>query len=146
MDDVTISERLPAAAEYIDLRMRLGWGAIGEATAERTIQSAAFTISLRRHDRLLGIARVMGDGALFFFLADLIVALELRGGGYGDRLMEAVTAYFDRNAKPGATIALIPLSGRESFYERFGFLRCPSGHFGPGMPYAAAPPPIIHPR
>ena len=121
-------------------------GAIDEPTAERTIQSAAFTICLRRHDRLLGIARVMGDGALFFFLADLIVAPELRGGGYGDRLMEAVTAYFDRSAKPGATIALIPLSGRESFYERFGFLRCPSGRFGTGMHYAAAPRPIIDPQ
>lgn len=68
----------------------------------------------------------MGDGVMYFFLADLIVDPEFRGGGHGDRLMRLVTDYFDRNAKPGASITLVPLNGRELFYERFGFVRCPS--------------------
>ena len=89
----------------------------------------------------MGIARVMGDGAMYFFLADLIVAPEFHGSGYGDRLMHAVTSYFDRSAMPGATITLVPLNGQEPFYEKFGFLRCPSGPFGNAMHYAAAPPP-----
>jgi predicted N-acetyltransferase YhbS len=61
----------------------------------------------------------MGDGAMYFFLADLIVAPEFRSSGYGDRLMHAVTSYFDRSAMPGATITLVPLVGREPFYEKF---------------------------
>jgi predicted N-acetyltransferase YhbS len=56
--------------------------------------------------------------------------------------MHAVTSYFDRSdAMPGATITLVPLVGREPFYEKFGFVRCPSGPFGTAMHYAAAPPP-----
>jgi GNAT superfamily N-acetyltransferase len=141
MEEVIVSERLPTVAEYIELRTSMGWGSIGEETAKRTLQAAAFTVCLRRQDRLVGIARVMGDGAMYFFLADLIVAAELRGSGYGDRLMHAVTSYFDRSAMPGATIALVPLNGSESFYEKFGFVRCPSGPFGTAMHYAAAPPP-----
>jgi predicted N-acetyltransferase YhbS len=84
---------------------------------------------------------VICDGAMYFFLADLIVAPEFRSSGYGDRLMHAVTSYFDRSAMPGATITLVPLVGREPFYEKFGFVRCPSGPFGTAMHYAAAPPP-----
>jgi GNAT superfamily N-acetyltransferase len=140
MDEIIVSESVPNAAEYRELRALMGWGAIDRASAARTLKAAAFTVCLRRQERLVGLARVMGDGALYFFLADLMVDPEFRGGGHGDALMRAVTAYFDRSAKPGATIVLIPLSGREPFYERFGFVRCPNGPFGSGMHYAAAPP------
>jgi GNAT superfamily N-acetyltransferase len=141
MEEVIVSERLPAVSEYIGVRKAMGWGSIDEETANRTLQAAAFTVCLRRRDRLAGIARVMGDGAMYFFLADLIVDPEFSGSGYGDRLMQAVTSYFDRSAMPGATITLVPLNGREAFYEKFGFVRCPSGPFGTAMHYAAAPPP-----
>jgi predicted GNAT family N-acyltransferase len=141
VEEVIVSEGLPSVAEYIDLRTRMGWGRIDEETANRTIQAAAFTVCLRRQDQFVGIARVMGDGAMYFFLADLIVAPEFRGSGYGDQLMHAVTSYFDRSAMAGATITLVPLNGREPFYEKFGFVRCPSGPFGTAMHYAAAPPP-----
>jgi predicted N-acetyltransferase YhbS len=140
MEKVVISEDRPTAAEYIELRAKAGWGRIDEDIAIKTIRAAAFTVCLRHDGCLVGLARVMGDSVLYFFLADLIVDPEFRGGGIGDRLMRSVTAYFDSNAKPGATIVLIPLNGREFFYERFGFVRCPDGPFGTGMHYAATPP------
>jgi predicted N-acetyltransferase YhbS len=141
MKVIAVSERPPSAAEYIDLRVRTGSGAIDQETATRTIQAASFTACLRDNDRLIGLVRVMGDGVLYFFLADLIVDPAYRGGGHGDTLMRLVTDYFDRNAKPGASITLVTLDGRETFYERFGFVRCPNGPFGMGMHYAPAPAP-----
>ena len=136
--EVRVVEGPPTAAEYIALRARMDWGVIDEATAMTTIAAAAFTVCLRDQDRLIGLARVMGDGVLYFFLADLIVDPEFRGGGRGEKLMQAVTDYFDRNAKAGASVTLVSLNGRESFYERFGFVRCPNGPFGMGMHYAPA--------
>jgi predicted GNAT family N-acyltransferase len=141
MEEVVVSDGLPTAAEYLGLRTKTGWGTIHEETAVKTLQAAAFTACLRHNGRLIGLVRVMGDGVMYFFLADLIIDSEFRGAGHGDRLMQAVTAYFDRSAKPGATITLIPLNGREFFYERFGFVRCPDGPFGTGMHYASAPSP-----
>ena len=141
MHDIVLAEEVPTTAEYREFRAQAGWGAIDEEIARQTISAACYTVTLRRQGKLIGLARVMGDGALYFFLADLIVDPHLRGEGLGDRLMHAVTDYFDRCAKPGATIALIPLHGGESFYERFGFARCPGGPFGIGMHYASAPPP-----
>jgi len=141
MDGVVLSERIPTPQQYIALRKAMGWGEIDLATAERTLAAAAFSVCLHRGDALVGLARVMGDGALYFFLADLIVAAEARGGGHGDRLMQAVVDYFDRAAKPGATITLVPMQGREGFYERFGFVRTPDGPFGQGMHYRKAPSP-----
>jgi predicted N-acetyltransferase YhbS len=141
MQEVVISEDLPTAAEYIELRARAGWGRIDEDIAIKTIRAAAFTVCLRHEERLVGLARVMGDGVLYFFLADVIVDPEFRGEKLGDRLMQAVTRYFGECARPGASITLVPLKGGESFYERFGYARCPDGPFGTGMHYASAPPP-----
>jgi GNAT superfamily N-acetyltransferase len=145
-EGIVVSEAPPTAAEYIDLRARAGWGLIDEETATRTIRAAVFTVSLRREQRLIGLARVMGDGVLYFFLADLVVDPAFRGERLGDRLMRTVTSYFDRCAGPGASITLVALNGGESFYEKFGFARCPDGPFGSGMHYRAAPPPAAMPR
>jgi predicted GNAT family N-acyltransferase len=144
-DEVVVSEALPMVAEYIELRTKTGWGVVDEETAGQTMQAAAFTVSLRHNNRLIGIARVMGDGIRYLFLADLIVDPEFRGERLGDRLMRLVTSYFDRCAAPGASITLLPLKGSESFYERFGFVRCPNGPFGTGTHYGTAPPPVATP-
>jgi hypothetical protein len=58
-DEVVVSETLPTVAEYIELRKRTGWGSINEETAGKTMQAAAFTVSLRYNKRLIGLARVM---------------------------------------------------------------------------------------
>ena len=56
--------------------------------------------------------------------------------------MKALSDYLRRAAKPGASITLQPLTGREPFYEKFGWVRCPGGPFGAGMVFDEAPPPI----
>ena len=142
MDDLVLSESLPTPTEFIALRAQMGWGTIDDETARQTIARACFTVCLRTQGRLLGLARVMGDGALYFFISDVIVSPELQGGGHGATLMSAVTAYLKRAAKPGASITLQPLKGREGFYERFGFVRCPRDMFGAGMVFANVPPPM----
>jgi predicted N-acetyltransferase YhbS len=128
---------LPQPSEYVALRAAMGWGVIGEAAAARTLEAASFTLCLRDDaGALAGLARVMGDGVLYFFLADLMVAPAHRGGGHGDTLVRAVVEHFDRAAQPGATITLVTMAGREAFYERFGFKQTPDGPFGAGMHYA----------
>jgi GNAT superfamily N-acetyltransferase len=142
MDDIVLSFSSPSAGEYIALRKLVGWGTIDEDTARRTIEGSCFNVCLRREGRLVGLVRMIGDGVLYFAFSDVIVSPELQGGGYGARMMRAATDYLRRAARPGASITLQPLVGREVFYEKFGFVRCPGGPFGAGMVFADAPPPI----
>ena len=111
----------------------MGSPEVDEETATKTVNNALFTVCLRDENRLLGLARAVGDGVLYFYIADVIVRPELRGSGYGMLLMEAVMQYLRRAAHRGAMIVVVPLEGRETFYERFGFKRCPGGPFGTGM-------------
>ena len=142
MDELALTETSPSVDEYIALRALMGWGTVDEDAARRTIEGACFSVCLRRGGRLVGLARAIGDGVLYFSVSDVMVSPELRGGGHGATLMKALTAYLRHAAKPGASITLQPLAGREAFYEKFGFKRCPDGPFGSGMVFAGAPPPV----
>lgn len=142
MTNVVLVEETPTAAEYISLRQAMGWGTIDEATARRTLGGACFSACLRCEGRLVGLVRAIGDGCLYFAVSDVMVSSELRGGGHGATLLNALGEYLRRAAKPGASITLQPLVGREPFYEKFGWVRCPGGPFGSGMVFKDAPPPI----
>jgi GNAT superfamily N-acetyltransferase len=133
MPDPTLLEDVPSAAEFIELRSIMGWPYVDQEAAGKTLSGALFTVCLRQEGRLFGLARVVGDGVLYFYVSDVIVRPELRGGGYGVLLMKAVLGYLRKAAHPGAMIVVVPLKGRETFYERFGFKRCPNGRFGVGM-------------
>ena len=54
-------------------------------------------------------------------------------GKYGKLIMEAIQGYLKQSAHPGATIALLSAEGKEGFYEKYGFSRCPNKAFGEGM-------------
>ncbi len=104
--------------------------------ARRCIREACFVWGARAEDgTLVGLVRAVGDGVLTFYVADVMVREESRGHGVGDHLMERLLDYLGSHAAPGATVALLPLRGRESFYERHGFGRAPREVFGEGMPW-----------
>jgi predicted GNAT family N-acyltransferase len=133
MANPVIVEEIPSAAEFIELRKIMGSPEVDEQTATNAVNHALFTVCLRDENRLIGLARAVGDGVLYFYISDVIVRPELRGSGYGMLLMKSVMQYLRRAAHPGAMIVVVPLKGRETFYERFGFKRCPDGRFGVGM-------------
>lgn len=142
MPEVVPSVGSPTIPEYIALRSLMGWGIIDDETARQTLDRACFSACLRRDRKLVGLVRAIGDGVLYFAVSDVMVSPELRGGGHGATLMNALGDYLRRSAKPGASITLQPLTGREPFYEKFGWVRCPGGPFGAGMVFADAPPPV----
>jgi predicted GNAT family N-acyltransferase len=133
MTTLKLIEERPTPAEYAELRRLMGWGEIDDETARASIDAAVFSVCLREGDRLLGLARVVGDGVLYFYISDVILLPELRGSGHGASLMKSVIHYLAKAAKPGATITVVPLKGREKFYESFGFKPCPNELLGAGL-------------
>ncbi len=128
-------EELPTVEEYIALRDTLGWGRITAEEAQNTFNATTYSLCLRDGDQLVGLIRVVGDGVLYIFIADVMVHPEYVGQGLGDTLMRSAVQYIERVASSWATVTLIPLAGREAFYERHGFEQCPNAVFGPGMAY-----------
>ena len=126
----------PSVNEYISLRRTMGWGDVSPEAARTTLEATIFVLCLRNDDdELVGLIRLLGDGVLYLFIADVIVHPAYAGKGLGDELMQEAMQYIERVADPQATVTVTPLVGREGFYERFGFERCANKIFGHGLAY-----------
>lgn len=130
---VRIEERLPTAEEYNALRADAGWGTYDRETAARWLPASLYGVCAVDGERTVGMARVVGDGGLVFYVQDVVVAAPHRGQGVGGRLMERVMAFVASRAAPGAVVGLMSAAGKEAFYERLGFVRRPTERFGCGM-------------
>ena len=82
---------------------------------------------------LAGFGRVVGDGALYFHIQDVVIDPSFRGRGHGTRLIETLVRRILERAAPGSTIGLMAAVGREPMYEQFGFVARPTEAYGAGM-------------
>lgn len=118
---LAIQTLAPSVDEFIQLRENVGWGRCSLNQAELAIKNALFHFTLRHRDRLIAMVRVIGDGALNFYIQDLIVEPEYRQLGIGKRLMDKVEAEIRSIAEDGATIGLFAAQGKEEFYRQMGY-------------------------
>ena len=77
------------------------------------------------------MGRVIGDGAIYFYIQDVIVLPEFQKFGLGKLIMNQIEAYLNKNAPHNAFIGLMAADGVQKFYEKFGYRQRPGGR--PGM-------------
>ena len=133
MGDGVVKLRLPTATEFIALRRAAGWDVPSPEDVAEALANTLFAACAEKDSQLIGSGRVVGDGALCFFVQDLIVLPAHQKQGWGTRIMDALMGYVNATAKPTAFIGLFSARGMESFYSRYGFIERPHKHLGPGM-------------
>ncbi len=79
------------------------------------------------------MGRVVGDGALYFYLQDIIVKPTHQGRAIGRQIVSKLTDEAVARAEIGATIGLMSAKDKEGFYENFGFQVRPTEQLGAGM-------------
>lgn len=117
------AEREARTAEILDLYQAVGWV---NYTSRPAMVRAALTGSLAvwgafAGERLVGFARVVGDGASIVFLQDVVVAPELHRRGIGGALVRAVLERFGGVYQTELLTDDGP--GTCAFYESLGFSR-----------------------
>ena len=128
-----VTESLPSPADYNRLRAAVGWGTYDEAVIATFLPHSLYCACAVTDGQVIGMARVIGDGGLVFYIQDVVVAPEQQGEGVGAALMERVMAYLTAHAHPGTIVGLMAAAGKEGFYERYGFTRRPTERLGAGM-------------
>lgn len=79
----------------------------------------------------MGLGRIVGDGALHFYLTSVMVAPTHQRQGIGSQVVEALLAKVREVPYANTLVETLPLPGLEAFYARFGF-RAPR-RCAPGM-------------
>ncbi len=92
-EEYSIVERTPATEEYGKLRIAAGWDEIDTQAAERGLNNSVCSVCAVHKGEVIGCGRLIGDGAMYFYLQDVIVLPKFQGKGIGRRIMEAIMDY-----------------------------------------------------
>lgn len=113
---------LPTLDEYIYLCSSVGWeNFMNFEVAETSIRNSVFSVIVKENHNIIGMGRVVGVGAVYFYIQDIVVHPEHQAKGIGENIMSALMTYLQENAPDKAFIGLFASKGKEAFYEKYDF-------------------------
>lgn len=121
------------AKEYAALRCAVGWDNVDLVVVQKSLDSSLFHVSVRDDEKLIGMARVVGDGFMYFYIQDVVVSPEYQGLGIGRMLMSRVESYLSKTCQVGSTVGLLAALGKETFYRSYGYIERDGTNLGKGM-------------
>ncbi|WP_281931832.1 GNAT family N-acetyltransferase [Roseibium album] len=133
IDNVRFENIPPNPEDFARLRAECGWGEISLKAARRALRGSLIDLTCFDGTELVGMGRVVGDGALYFYLQDIIVKPTHQGRAIGRQIVSKLTDEAVARAEIGATIGLMSAKDKEGFYENFGFQVRPTEQLGAGM-------------
>lgn len=127
--------RTPTADEFNDLTEAVDWGRRENEIVEEALNNTLYSICVYDGDRLIGYGRIIGDKTIFLYIHDVMVIPEYQrkqiGTGIMEKLLEQIDEY--KKVNPHIRTYLGASKGKETFYEKFGFVSRPNEELGAGM-------------
>ena len=130
-----ILENVLTATDFIKLYESAGWGKKCEDIVQVSLENSYVTFAVIEEKNVIGMASLLGDGGMAFYLKDFVILPEFQGKGIGKELLNYVQNYIRNQLKDGwqTKIELMSAQGKEEFYKKFGFEEMPSQYIGAGM-------------
>ena len=123
----------PSVEDFLILRSKVGWGDLEANLAEKSLNNSLFHVIIRHDEQLVGMGRVVGDGAMYFYIQDVVVDPSYQKQGIGSALMDKIEGYLSDATSEGSTIGLLAAQGKEAFYSRYDYTQRPNSSLGHGM-------------
>ncbi|GAB6926883.1 GNAT family N-acetyltransferase [Paenibacillus sp. JCM 10914] len=118
-----ITFELPTIQEYIHLQAKAGRTTVDESLVERALSHTLLSILVRNdQNELIAMARVVGDGALYYHIVDHIVTSSARD--ISDQMLEKLLSALYENASTSTTkaeIAVMTDLNGIKMYQNAGF-------------------------
>ncbi len=119
--DVVVRADRPDGEELLDLYASVGWDAYTRdpETLSAAIDGSSYVVTARADGVLVGLARVISDGASICYLQDVLVRPTHRRVGLGRRLvLAALQPYAQVRQK---VLLTDDEPGQRAFYESLGY-------------------------
>ena len=132
---ITYIQRTPMADEFNMLTEAVGWGKRTNEIVEEALSNTLCSICAYDGEKLIGYGRIIGDKTIFLYIQDVMVIPEYQGKKIGTGIMNMLLEQIDEYKKVNTEIRtyLGASKGKESFYEKFGFVSRPNDDLGAGM-------------
>ena len=123
---ITLIENDISLEEYLTLREKVGWKKLTDKQAAHALANCLYKVKAVDADgQVVGMGRVVGDGAVVCYIQDLIVIPQVQAQGIGSQIIQKLKAYVEslREEESTMMLCLMCAKGREPFYEKHGFMR-----------------------
>ncbi|MCI1031416.1 acetyltransferase (GNAT) family protein [Raoultella sp. BIGb0149] len=114
-----IVETVPPAEDFCRLRVISGLTPRPLEAAKRALPRSCHGVYVERSGLIVGMGRIVGDGALNFEIVDIAVDPAHQGKGLGRKIMEHLMAWLELHAPAGAYVSLV--ADVPELYKKFGF-------------------------
>lgn len=133
--NIEYRENTLTAEQYLMMEQRMGDPLTTKEQAERSISHQLFSITALKDGQIVGIARLLGDAAIYWYINDVWVLPEYQGKGIGSHMVKRIIQYVKEASVSGTSVSLCLMSakGKEGFYEKLGFFKRPCEWEGAGM-------------
>jgi GNAT superfamily N-acetyltransferase len=108
--------------EYQQLVSAVNWKIKEESLTELVLSSVLFAaVAVTAEGIVVGCVLVIGDGASFYYIKDMMVQPQYQSKRVGSALMHRVNEWIDANGAPDALVGLYTGQHLAPFYKQFGF-------------------------
>ncbi len=121
------------AKAFIKLRTGEPFMSYKEEDVKIALKNSLYSVLAMENGKPIGMARVVGDGRIAFFIKDVVVIKEYRRQKVGTEIMNNVIDYIKSVCCDNAYIGLMATPHKEPFYEQLGFITRPNEEHGAGM-------------
>lgn len=123
MSTLTIKHNQLSAEEFIELWETVwGQGPSSEQT-RLAMEHTLFRVSVFDGDKIVAMARMLGDMGLNYYIKDVVVRPEYQGRGIGRMLVNELLRFVNDNGVCGTDVfvELCAVPEKIPFYEKLGF-------------------------
>ncbi len=116
---VRIERRMPTADEHRRLATSVGWEhAFNWAVLPESLERSLFGVVALDGDEVVGMGRLVGDGVMYFYIQDVVVAPTHQRLRIGQRILDALLEHARAHAP--AFVGLFATEDARVLYERNG--------------------------
>ncbi|WP_157631201.1 MULTISPECIES: GNAT family N-acetyltransferase [Vibrio] len=98
---IRVQVRVPTVNQYNELRKLIGWKVIDNCRASLALNNSLISVCALVDNEVIGIGRVVGDGALYFCIQDVIVAPKYQNQGVNHMIVEKIMTNIKHLVKEG---------------------------------------------
>lgn len=121
--EIILVDNILKAEDFVRLRIETGFVGIPIDHARKALQNGLVNVSALYKGELVGMGRLVGDGAMYWYLQEIIVLPQFQRKGIGSMIVNHLVDYAKENSITGefTTVGGVSAKGKEPFYVKMGF-------------------------
>ncbi len=134
MVKIIIQENNLTVQQFEYLYKSTGWPLFSSSQVRQSLKNDVYHISAWIENEIVGMGRLLGDMAMYWYIQNLIVLPEYQSIGVGTTIMNYLLTFVRNNSLSNSqvVIGLMCSEHTASFYQKFSFDIRPCDSLGPG--------------